>query len=585
MIPFKAAVETIAIVEQTYDVSTVRYGNLKLWPIIRSLWCQQFSHPDKNFSNKAPDINYITNFQPSEQQLNSMKTVGNIDLLFYSGINTEYLERVEGSYFSPFIDSTTDLIENRYRCLKIELNSPKSQETLPRSKKTLFLEVTAFKQNNDFSKTLDNFSDLQKTLYEITKIKVNEKLVLDQAIHIIIWKNYFKRILSILSPKASFVVCYYTLHNMAFIWACKELDIPVTDIQHGAVGDYHGHYTGWTNIPEDGYELIPDFYWCWGKATYKNLLKWNHPDSRHHKPIVGGNPRLSRWIHKGDLIINDDMRQFYHQLEKCEKVILVCIGHLDIPDPPLPDPILQAMKNSPSNWIWLVRLHPYFKSDIHKKQINKIIKGYGITNYEIEHATEYPLFALLKRANYNVTCWPSTYYEALVFDVPTTVVNPNTLDVYKEDYQKGSLTYANSGNMLLKMVNEPPPIDICDVSEKMDTSLRSLENIMTTIINFDKTIKMSSNLDYDLEQYIDAMNDLGELFFEKGYLPAACKVFYDIIKIAPKNSVAYNNLGVLFWHKAENKNAINCLKQALKIDPTYSRAKLNYEKILNVSLP
>ena len=44
--------------------------------------------------------------------------------------------------------------------------------------------------------------------------------------------------------------------------AASELGIKAIDVQHGKQGKYQAMYSGWTKIPESGYALMPDNFWC-----------------------------------------------------------------------------------------------------------------------------------------------------------------------------------------------------------------------------------------------------------------------------------------------------------------------------------
>ena len=52
------------------------------------------------------------------------------------------------------------------------------------------------------------------------------------------------------------------------------------------------------------------------------------------------------------------------------------------------------------------------------------------------------------------------------------------------------------------------------------------------------------------------------------------------IKIQPDYYKAYNNLGIAFAAQMKFNEAISCYREALKIEPNYTDAKINLENLL-----
>ena len=68
---------------------------------------------------------------------------------------------------------------------------------------------------------------------------------------------------------------------------------------------------------------------------------------------------------------------------------------------------------------------------------------------------------------------------------------------------------------------------------------------------------------------VDALRLLGVLAAKEGRLEEALTFFHLVIKISPKNGVAYSNLGNVYLEKNNFKAALSAYDQAVAFDPNY----------------
>ena len=430
-----------------------------------------------------PPNNKLPVFNLEKEQLASLHKYKDRDILFFPFSEcTEYLEQVDGKYYAPFTDSMIDFVRNTYSYLKVEIISNKALETQPRLEPTIFINPPLVCHRADGINSIEGFLGLQEVIFKASGIQVDESLFLEQARLVSAWQGYFTEILSATRPKSVFVVCYYHFAAMAIISACKSLGITTVDIQHGAYGDYHDFYTHWTKIPTDGYDLLPDYFWCWGQTSKNSAERWHSPGNPPPRPIIGGNLRVAQWIKGDDLIINDDMRNFYKLLEKKDKVILVTAGRPSLL--PLGKHVIDAMHDSSDNWLWLIRLHPAHRSKEEKTQMTAILEQGGVTNYEIEYASSCPLYSLLKRCNHHVTVLSSTFYEAMAFGVPVTIIDQAGFECCEDDINKGIITYADTSEALLGLIQENTSHSQLTASKAyIQTDKQCAHNAIKTILN------------------------------------------------------------------------------------------------------
>lgn len=474
---YKAAVEALAEIERCFDVNTVLYDDIKIWPLVRLALWTQFNHPGLEFMNKVNSkrkVHTLEEWSISRikaifrflkipyhsllyyRQLIRIQKTSPVDILFFSR-SVEHSDKYNGKFYNRHIDPMVNLVREENSFLKLELDSSKAEATLPRFTPTHFFSsyLSPIKLLKSYIKpirtnTIENFANLEQTILKITNIQLNEEYFINQANTILRFQAIFTDLLSTLKPKAVFLVCYYYPVAMALIRAGKHLGIKTVDVQHGKQGKYHGLYTHWTAIPENGYELLPDFFWNWGKESRDNIARWQPQNCHHHQPIVGGNRWLAKWIDDDEPDTGDEVEPFREHLQEVDKIILISLQPLD---DPLPTHVLNAMRNSPDNWFWLIRLHPLQKG--RQEQFKSILETHDITNFEINKTTKLPLYEVLKIATHHVTCFSSVCYEALAFNVPTIIVHPAGLQLYENYIDQGIFTYAQTESELINAISKP----------------------------------------------------------------------------------------------------------------------------------
>jgi hypothetical protein len=494
------AVEVLAQIEQQFNVNTVRYKGLKIWPLVRLALWTKFQHPESDItrtpslrthSGKATSFSkiavpYINMVRIHQKQLEALSSVAPIDIVFFSRLE-DHADCFDDRFYNRHVDPMTDLVKNRYSYVKLELSgNPISK--CPRFEPTVFIDPTYFltkesllegtHQSNQLEKIVE-FGSLRKVVFNLSGgVAINESYFIFQARSIEKYQALFTNILESLRPKAVFLVCYYYTIAMALVRACKALGITTVDIQHGKQGKYHGLYTHWTKIPEDGYELLPDIFWVWGQESQNNIQKWHPAGCQHHKPSIGGNRWLAKWANGNGLKLDQGAESFLERLDDFDRVILVSLQPLERP---LPNHLLEAMQQSPKRWFWLLRLHPLYKHQ--KTQVCALMNQLGIRNFEVDSATNLPLYALLQKSNHHLTVYSSVCYEALVFGVPTTILGNSGLRLYDDYIREGFFNYADTADALLAFIHKThPPEQLKESIPYIETSQQAAESALSVVL-------------------------------------------------------------------------------------------------------
>jgi hypothetical protein len=276
------------------------------------------------------------------------------------------------------------------------------------------------------------------SLMDVERIRREAGLVLDYASH-------FRCILDRTRPRACFVVSYYWLLGYGLILACRRAGIPVADIQHGVQGEMHHAYARWARVPAEGYEVLPDVFWCWSEAECEVIRRWAIPAGGAHVPVHGGNLFLEMW-RAGEPSAagsNDALNAALTGKGGWSMVVLVTL------QPGLAGPallrLLHEAARSTGSALWLVRLHPAMRE---ARPMVKQVLG-GLENVEIDLASDLPLYALLPRTGVHVTHSSSTVLEAGAFGINSVLLSDYGVELFAAECERGVAVRATNAAELI----------------------------------------------------------------------------------------------------------------------------------------
>ena len=139
------------------------------------------------------------------------------------------------------------------------------------------------------------------------------------------------------------------------------------------------------------------------------------------------------------------------------------------------------MKAAPPEWLWLLRMHPLRKHTA--PAIAALLSRHGITAFELDSATSFPLFTLLQRADHHVTAFSSVAVEAAAFDLRTSLTAAEGAAAFAPEVAAGTCRYTPDAHALLAHIHEvlaaprrPVISDFVDMSEGV--TRRALDAIL-----------------------------------------------------------------------------------------------------------
>ena len=443
----KEFIEKITFLENQLNLSELQVDDFNPWPYMRLLILNKYKAKEAGTGEIAIEKKY-----KSKSIITRIKFLGKSFLMYIS--NPVKNKEVDILYFtrqSENQDIINNELFNRYsdsfkyffsKNNKIKILEICDQEKIKGKKKYVTYIDFIIKITRIKCKLFLKIQPPDTLVYDDINLIIKKEFgfqidaVSDLAlIHLLSIK--FMKILKVYTPKLVFLTVFYRTEAMAMSLACHRLGIRVVEYQHGAQNDYHAMYTHWENIPDGGYELIPDIFWMWGTIPKKRIDTWA-TNTTKHKALIGGNLWMT-YIRKRKLAV-EGLTTYY---KKNKTNILISLQG----DSFSPEFLLDSIKKSSNDLVWHFRDHP--RLPISNDLKNKIIE---LSNCEIEFSSQAPLYELFKSTDIHITGFSTVAFEAQSFNIPTIFTHSNALNGYNDLINKNGLFYAanlEDFNMLL----------------------------------------------------------------------------------------------------------------------------------------
>lgn len=438
--------EKINYIEQHFDIHSLRYKDICIWPLIRSIVVIDSDHRKsnnfgrKNVVNKLSGLLKILKKYVQSRIVDYAHTSRPIEQSDFLIIDYDQYRNIKlgSSYFSRFADALAAFIKKTYTCQILEYQDPEATPRMPRTSNVRLLDLHVFYAiiRRAFTKNekINNYDAFEKFL-EASKLKdfiaLSESVLLHRLEQIFYFKQYFEQLLPKIQPKAAFVIGYFSNCNLGLILACKAKGIKTVELQHGQQGVYHLN-TFWENVPQNGFEMLPEYFWMWGKISQDRILQWTQKQA-YHKAILGGNPWLSYYA--------NELKSIEPKKVSERRNILVCCQY---PDDFFNSYLAEAMAQTQDQYHYMIRLHPRFLSE--KKKFKDHLAQYELSNYEMESATQDMIYDVIARSDLLVTWWSTTAYEALAFGVHSILIHPHGKASMGHNIDAGVFAYADNQN-------------------------------------------------------------------------------------------------------------------------------------------
>lgn len=419
----KDFLELIKCIEEEFHVNSLICNGIRVWPIIRF---ELFKLVIKSQEMSAPQLVDINRLQQEElflnqaflKQLDSFQSNTNKTQFAFFEINNSPIINLQEKQYNKFMDSICSLLSHNGYSSSIFTIFEK--EDFLKNKENRLQINDLYKLNyiqalllySQKCNKVDNLEGFVKYLVKEKKLNVNYEFLLFSISLVFTISNNIKKLLSYVKPQGIFLLPFYSSFSFGVMLAANELNINTIDLQHGIQNDYHYMYTSWTQIPKNGYELLPNYFFMWSPISQKRILNWSNR-SLSHDALVVGNP----FFMKKELfsLENKELNKIFDP-----KKVHILVSMQDGIDT-YKDILLESIEQSDEKIVWHFKKHPkmpesvIFKElELNKKLLNRI--EYKIIN-------KYTIYDIMKYIDINITLFSTVAYELRDYcSIPTIFI-------------------------------------------------------------------------------------------------------------------------------------------------------------------
>ena len=258
------AFNLILKIENSVDTNLFIWNSFNTWPLIRKIiWFKLISSsPKASISKRNNILNIWSSIKEiislSIKKIKGTKVKKDSTKIFFS--RPEYLQEISSSKFiDRIVDPIIDLSFRQEKITKYYLYKISREKNLIHEFSYMNKEAVFDILDIDVKQEIE--LDKIAILLKIDKLDL-KLLYIKELREFLGWYYSAKNLLSQHEKlKEIYVTCWYLPDMMGICAAASELKIRTIDIQHGKQGKYQAMYSGWTNIPSNGYDLMPEKFW------------------------------------------------------------------------------------------------------------------------------------------------------------------------------------------------------------------------------------------------------------------------------------------------------------------------------------
>ena len=470
----------IVAIEADVEVGSVLYRGIGIWSLVRDLIYHHIKVVPDRFDNEAATLRAHRILADIEdrhhpradgrqvaeflRELRSKRPRHGVDVVMLS---TEAVHRKEpdGLYHDSFVDPYYLAFARNHTVAKIEVVTRLAPHHALRACPTLMLTHPAFRRHRlGEPARVEGLAEVNQVLARYGVDPVDEGALADKMEVVLAYAELFRVHLEKLRPRLATTSCYYDTAAFGLIKACRDLSIPVVDLQHGGNADMHCCYFHFTKIPPEGYALLPDLFWVWNDYSKRRIERSMPPELRRHRAVVGGNLNLARFADLTADAVPPAYRDYLAELGRWRKTILVApstlFGNDRAADFQQMSLVFDTMERAPKDWCWLIRAHPTFHTAADCAEWEDELARRGIINCVFGLTHQIPLGLLLPHCDHVVTSWSGLCFDALAWRVPCTFTSELAWTYTPHGIEHGYFLLATSPAQLIANIGRAGRGDI-----------------------------------------------------------------------------------------------------------------------------
>ncbi len=444
-------------IERRFPVNSWYVGEVQVWPFLRVQLAyrlidhfEKLSKPPLNKKTSKTPINKLVaklypHYKTAKQFWHYYRNIKRVDFLFV-GADTHrmnYKGEFVNKFFSPLLH---EIKKNHYSFYNLEYGLPKNYpENLPLKNKTSFINklfelFNALVQKGIMQADVNNLR-IHLPSFELFEEDINNKIPSAKAVLSLFEKEelikkakrwnlkvqYYQTLLRKLNPACIFELCYYDENVMCLNVAARKCQIQTIEIMHGVPVEIHMAYSRWAAIDKEGYDALPNQFWCWSEDFMEVIEKWADKTNTH-KPFVGGHP----WME----YIQETVKKDNSEKRKKKRILFTMqpLGELLAPW------LLDTIKQSGTSYEWWLRLHP---RQLHQmNEVEEILKGHQLyDNVNVKEVSALPLPEVLALTDLHITRFSGATVEASMLGIKTILVDAMGAESYPNLVNSGMAIY------------------------------------------------------------------------------------------------------------------------------------------------
>lgn len=247
---------------------------------------------------------------------------------------------------------------------------------------------------------------------------------------------------------ARLVFVDYWMNDVTFgiLLACSLTGhVKTVELQHGLKTRLQWSYHHFRHVPTNGFELAPDFFWCWTQQDKRIFDETNDPSFA--SCIVGGNPFLTAWRERALPGIRSErsLAETVHQ--KFGKIVLVALA----PDHSNSDLIKSTIAQAGNEFTWMLRFHRSMTME--QRRPFQLMKQELGSQIELDVANRVNLHTLIEASKIILSPYSTCLLEAMILGKPAIVYHPIGREVYADYFAPDAMEYHDQPGEMLSAIH------------------------------------------------------------------------------------------------------------------------------------
>ena len=244
--------------------------------------------------------------------------------------------------------------------------------------------------------------------------------------------------------KTVFLSVWYAPIIMGITAAAREMSIRVVDVQHGAEISSHAMYCDWTDVPGEGYLMLPNNFWCWDE-NFERTINESFSRNINHLAMTNCptwlNFRMEQLSHTNffNKIKDENVSYKYRLLYTLQPPCFDTTSRI-------PSFLIEFLEQDNPDVLVSIRRHPNDPGDITELSLFQNRKF--STAYSVISSSE-DLVQSLCFSTHHLTRFSTVCYEAENLGVPSLLFGPESYEFYTTEIQSSRFrwTPGNSADL------------------------------------------------------------------------------------------------------------------------------------------